>query len=129
LSAALRYCREQTVSKRVVTFVCDSGNKYLSKVFDDFWLAEQGLAEQEQHGDLRDLVMRSHRTGDTVWVGPEESLLNAYGRMRRSDVSQLPVLDNGKLVGIVDEGDILAKVDGPYDGRWDRFNGPVRTAM
>ncbi|TGR60279.1 cystathionine beta-synthase, partial [Mesorhizobium sp. M2D.F.Ca.ET.223.01.1.1] len=66
LSAALRYCREQTVPKRVVTFVCDSGNKYLSKVFDDFWLAEQGLAEQEQHGDLRDLVMRSPRTGDIV---------------------------------------------------------------
>ncbi|TIW15458.1 MAG: pyridoxal-phosphate dependent enzyme, partial [Mesorhizobium sp.] len=129
LSAALRYCREQTAPKRVVTFVCDSGNKYLSKVFDDFWLAEQGLAEQEQHGDLRDLVMRSHRTGDTVWVGPEESLLNAYGRMRRSDVSQLPVLDQGRLVGIVDESDILAKVDGPYDGRWDRFNAPVRTAM
>ncbi|TIU36230.1 MAG: CBS domain-containing protein, partial [Mesorhizobium sp.] len=90
---------------------------------------EQGLAEQEQHGDLRDLVMRSHRTGDTVWVGPEESLLNAYGRMPRSDVSQLPVLDQGRLVGIVDESDILAKVDGPYDGRWDRFNAPVRTAM
>ncbi|TIP52615.1 MAG: CBS domain-containing protein, partial [Mesorhizobium sp.] len=72
--------------------------------------AEQGLADQEQHGDLRDLVMRSPRTGDIVTVGPEESLLNAYGRMRRSDVSQLPVLDEGRLVGIVDESDILAKV-------------------
>ena len=30
--------------KRVVTFVCDSGNKYLSKMFNDFWLVEQGLA-------------------------------------------------------------------------------------
>ncbi|TIV07144.1 MAG: pyridoxal-phosphate dependent enzyme, partial [Mesorhizobium sp.] len=129
LSTALRYCREQTVPKRVVTFVCDSGNKYLSKVFDDFWLIEQGLAEHEQHGDLRDLVMRTHRTGDIVSVGPDESLLNAYGRMRRSDVSQLPVLDDGKLVGIVDESDILAQVEGPYDSRWDRFKAPVRTAM
>ncbi|MER9281466.1 pyridoxal-phosphate dependent enzyme [Mesorhizobium sp. M0522] len=129
LSAALRYCREQTVPKRVVTFVCDSGNKYLSKVFDDFWLVEQGLAEQEQHGDLRDLVMRTLRTGDVVSVGPDESLLNAYGRMRRSDVSQLPVLDEGKLVGIIDESDILAKVEGPYDSRWDRFKAPVSTAM
>ena len=42
LAAALRYCKEQTTPKRVLTFVCDSGNKYLSKVFDDFWLAEQG---------------------------------------------------------------------------------------
>lgn len=129
LSAALRYCREQTTPKRVLTFVCDSGNKYLSKVFDDVWLAEQGLAERTSHGDLRDLVARSHREGATVYVGPDESLLNAYGRMRRADVSQLPVLEDGRLVGIIDEGDILEKVDGPYDGRWDRFNGPVRSAM
>lgn len=129
LSAALRYCREQKSPKRVLTFVCDSGNKYLSKVFDDFWLAEQGLSERTHHGDLRDLVARSHREGGTVFTGPDNSLLTAYGRMRRGDVSQLPVLDNGKLVGIVDESDILAKVDGPYDGRWDRFNAPVSSAM
>jgi cystathionine beta-synthase len=129
LAAALRYCREQKTAKRVVTLVCDSGNKYLSKVFDDFWLAEQGLAEREQHGDLSDLVARSHREGGTVFVGPEDTLLTAYGRMRRVDVSQLPVLDNGKLVGIIDEGDILSVVEGPYDGRWDRFNAPVRSAM
>ena len=129
LAAALRYCREQKTPKRVVTLVCDSGNKYLSKVFDDFWLAEQGLSEREQHGDLRDLVARSHREGGTVWVGPQDSLLNAYGRMRRADVSQLPVLEDGRLVGIIDESDILARVDGPYDGRWDRFNAPVRAAM
>lgn len=129
LAAALRYCREQKTPKRVVTLVCDSGNKYLSKVFDDFWLAEQGLAEREKHGNLRDLVARSYREGQTVHVGPDESLLNAYGRMRRADVSQLPVIEDGKLVGIIDEGDILAKVDGAYDGRWDRFNAPVRSAM
>jgi cystathionine beta-synthase len=129
LSAALRYCREQTVPKRVVTFVCDSGNKYLSKVFDDVWLAEQGLAERTQHGDLSDLVARSHREGGTVLVGPDDTLLTAYGRMRRADVSQLPVLDDGRLVGIIDESDILEKVEGPYDGRWDRFNAPVREAM
>jgi cystathionine beta-synthase len=38
LGAALRYCREQTQPKRVVTFACDSGNKYLSKMFNDNWL-------------------------------------------------------------------------------------------
>jgi cystathionine beta-synthase len=49
--------------------------------------------------------------------------------MRRADVSQLPVLEEGKLVGIIDESDILAKVEGPYDSRWERFNAPVHTAM
>ncbi len=129
LSAALAYCREQTVPKRVLTFVCDSGNKYLSKVFDDFWLAEQGLSERQQHGNLSDLVARSHREGGTVFVGPDDSLLSAYGRMRRADISQLPVLEAGKLVGIIDESDILATVEETREGRWDRFNTPVRTAM
>ncbi|PZO81349.1 MAG: cystathionine beta-synthase [Mesorhizobium amorphae] len=129
LAAALRYCREQKAPKRVLTFVCDSGNKYLSKVFDDFWLAEQGLTERATHGDLSDLIARSHREGGTVFVGPDDTLINAYGRMRRSDVSQLPVLEGGRLVGIIDESDILARVEGSYEGRWDRFAAPVRSAM
>ena len=46
IAAALKYCREQTTPKRVVTFVCDSGNKYLSKIYNIDWLAGQGLAIQ-----------------------------------------------------------------------------------
>ena len=43
VAAALRYCREQTAPERVVTFVCDSGNKYLSKMFNDYWMIDQGF--------------------------------------------------------------------------------------
>ncbi|HYK99848.1 MAG TPA: cysteine synthase family protein, partial [Steroidobacteraceae bacterium] len=46
LAAALRYCREQQQPKRVVTFVCDSGNKYLSKVYNDYWMLDQGFLER-----------------------------------------------------------------------------------
>src|ERR1700751_6160596 len=59
LAGALRYCRQQTKPKHVVTFVCDSGNKYLSKMFNDFWRAEQGFVERPTQGDLSDLI--SHR--------------------------------------------------------------------
>ncbi|GHT57275.1 hypothetical protein FACS18945_1160 [Bacteroidia bacterium] len=44
LGAALKYCREQTEPKRVVTFACDSGNKYLSKQFNDQWLLDKGFS-------------------------------------------------------------------------------------
>ena len=43
VAAALQYCREQTEPKRVVTLVCDSGGKYLSKMFNDFWMADRGF--------------------------------------------------------------------------------------
>ena len=60
LAAALRYCREQTTPKRVVTLVCDSGNKYLSKMFNGYWMIDQGFIERERRGDLSDLIARRH---------------------------------------------------------------------
>src|SRR4029078_13035025 len=93
LAAALSYGREQKTAKRVVTLVCDSGNKYLSKVFNDFWLIEQGLAERRHSGCLRELVTRPYRGGGPLAVGPGDTLLTAYSRMRGADVSQVPVLE------------------------------------
>ncbi len=108
LAAALRYCQEQTTPKRVCTFVCDSGNKYLSKMFNDFWMADQGFSGKPTCGDLRDVIGRSMADRAVVTVGPDDPLLIAYGRMKLYDVSQLPVVDEtGKVVGLVDEGDLL----------------------
>lgn len=43
LYAALQYCRAQTQPKRVVTFICDTGNKYLSKAYNDQWMRDRGF--------------------------------------------------------------------------------------
>lgn len=127
LAAALRYCREQTEPKRVVTLVCDTGSRYLSKVYNDSWVVEQGLADRKLHGDLRDLIARAAVAGDAVTVGPEDTLLTAYSRMRAADVSQLPVIDDGRLIGLIDESDLLEAVE---DRRQDqRFRQPVAAAM
>lgn len=129
LAAALRYCREQTEPKRVVTFVCDTGAKYLSKVYNDAWLADQGLTERKLHGDLRDVISRSADEGDVVSVGPDDTLAVAYGRMRQADVSQLPVMEGGRLVGILDDSDIVHVMDTDEISRAERFAKPVRSAM
>jgi cystathionine beta-synthase len=129
LAAALRYCREQKAAKRVVTLVCDSGNKYLSKVFNDFWVAEQGLSDRPLKGDLSDLISRRFDTGATVTVGPDDTLLTAYHRMRSADVSQLPVLIARKLVGIIDESDILNVIVGRENTQTLRFSTSVKDTM
>jgi cystathionine beta-synthase len=129
ISAALRYCREQTTPQRVVSFVCDTGAKYLSKVYNDAWLAEQGLTDRTIHGDLRDLVARKVSEGGAVTVNPGDTLLSAYNRMRQADVSQLPVMSDGRLVGILDESDILKGVDNEEVAREARFAQSVETAM
>jgi cystathionine beta-synthase len=70
LAAALRYCREQTAPKRVVAFACDTGNKYLSKLYNDFWMEDQGFIHREEHGDLRDLIGRPHEHRATITGRP-----------------------------------------------------------
>src|SRR6188508_1407549 len=125
LAAALRYCREQTTPKRVVTLVCDSGNKYLSKVYNDYWMLDQGFIKRETYGDLRDLISRRHQEHAVATVSADETVMAAHQRMKLYDVSQLPVLEGGKVVGIVDEQDILMEViDNPA-----HFREPVTAAM
>jgi cystathionine beta-synthase len=125
VAAALRYCREQTTPRRVVTFICDSGNKYLSKLYNDYWMFDQGFLKREQHGDLRDLISRRHEELAVVSVAPDDRLATAYGRMKLYDISQLPVLEADRLVGIIDEWDLLMAVQQGSD----RFAQPVHTAM
>ncbi|MTV39849.1 pyridoxal-phosphate dependent enzyme [Duganella radicis] len=125
LAAALRYCREQTTPKRVVSFVCDTGTRYLSKVYNDGWMRDQGLLERPRHNDLRDLIGRRFDAGEVISVTPDDTLMIAFNRMRAADVAQLPVLSNGQLVGIIDESDLLLSVG----TQPERFNNPVGTTM
>ncbi len=125
LAAALKYCREQTEPKRVVSLVCDTGGKYLTKMFNDMWVAAHGFVAREAKGDLLDLILRPYAKRDTVVVGPNDSLTVAYQRMKMYDVSQLPVMDDEKIVGIVDESDVLMHVHADQE----RFKDLVSTAM
>jgi cystathionine beta-synthase len=125
VAAALRYCRAQPVPKRVVTFACDSGNKYLSKMFNDFWMRDQGFLGGEPRGDLRDLIARSPERGAVVSVAPADALSIAHARMKLYELSQLPVLDEGRIVGILDESDLLLAVSRDEKS----FDRPAREVM
>ena len=126
VAGALRYCRQQSQPKRVVSFVADTGNKYLSKMYNDFWMAEQGFIHRPPHGDLNDLISHRYEAGEVISVGPTDTLLTAFKRMHDADVSQLPVVDQGgRAIGILDESDVLVKVHRDAT----HFNDPVRNAM
>jgi cystathionine beta-synthase len=125
LAAALKYCREQTEAKTVVTFACDTGNKYLSKLFNDFWMEDQGFITREQHGDLRDLIGRPHSEHATITVGPTDVVTTAHNRLRNAGFSQLPVMDEGRLVGVITEDAIIQHVF----GKPELMNVPVAEAM
>ncbi|MGI8559858.1 MAG: pyridoxal-phosphate dependent enzyme [Luteimonas sp.] len=125
LAAALKYCQAQTEPKKVLVFVCDTGNKYLSKLYNDYWMLDNGFLEREQHGDLRDLILRPFELRDTVVLAPTDLMVTAYQRMKLYEISQIPVMEDERIVGILDESDLLLHVYGDED----RFRDPVSTAM
>ncbi|MEL6112466.1 MAG: pyridoxal-phosphate dependent enzyme [Pseudomonadota bacterium] len=125
-ATALKYCRAQTKSKRVVAFVCDRGDKYLSKMYNDYWMYDQGFLKRPPKGDLTDLITRRHSDHATITVKPDDTLMIAHGRMKLYDISQLPVLDeHGTVVGLLDEEDLLFAV---VRNR-EKFKDPVKSAM
>lgn len=124
IAAALRWCRAQDRPRRAVTFVCDSGAKYLSKMYNDAWLYDQGVGRRASAGDLTDLITRRFSDGNVVAVGERDLLSLAYLRMRMYDISQLPVVEGRKIIGILDESDLLLGVHGHPDG-FEREVGAV----
>jgi cystathionine beta-synthase len=75
---------------------------------------------------LSDLISHRYEAGEVISVGPGDTLLTAFKRMRSADVSQVPVVDrDGRAIGILDESDVLVKVH--HDP--SHFNDPVKQAM
>jgi len=125
VAAALKYCHEQTEAKRVVSFACDTGNKYLSKLYNDFWLEDEGFIKREKYGDLRDFIGRPHDERATITVGPTDILTTAHNRLRNAGISQLPVMENGRLLGVLTEDAIMRFAF----GKPELMNAPVKEAM
>ena len=128
VAAAVEWCRRQTELKQVVAIIPDSGDKYLSKMYDDHWMADQGFIERETYGDLRDMIARRHHEHEDITVPPDATLAIALGKMRLANISQLPVVQDGRVIGLIDESDLLQRVLASTDMR-GAFSDLVATAM
>ena len=79
--------------------------------------------------DLSDLINRKYEKGDVVVAGPGDTLDTAFKRMKGADVSQLPIIRDGRLVGILDESDLVHVMNTDEITRKERFAKPVSSAM
>jgi cystathionine beta-synthase len=79
---------------------------------------------------VRDVVTHRYSEGTAVVVRPQDNLRTVFSRMRSADVSQLPVVDDsGRVVGLVDESDVLAALLTDPDGADRMFREPVKDIM
>jgi len=120
ISAAMRWCAKQTTPMNVVTLICDSGAKYLSKFFNDFWMIDNGFIERSTRNDLADLVARRHLEGEDHVLTEGEPVKQAFKRMQMYSISQMVVMDaKDRVAGIIDESDVLMAVHQDA-GAWER---------
>lgn len=103
VAAALRYARRLAADQLVVTIIADTGRNYLSKLYNDEWLTENKLmADVEPPHSIGDLLrMRGPR--QLVTITPKQSVAEAIAILQKMGISQLPVLQDGKPVGSIQE--------------------------
>jgi cystathionine beta-synthase len=96
-------------SALVVTVLADTGERYLSKVYNDEWLRENQILESERVTAGRLVGAKGNGAPALIHVGPEATARQALNLMSTYNVSQLPVLDGGDGVGAVSEQALMAK--------------------
>jgi len=103
VAAALRYARRLGPEHLIVALGCDTGRNYLSKFFDDNWLAENRLTFEEHPAySIGDLI-RTRGSRPLYTITPNATVADAIALMESTGISQLPVLDGGKSVGSIQE--------------------------
>jgi cystathionine beta-synthase len=103
VAAALRYAQRLTPDQLVVALAADTGRNYLSKFFDDNWLSQNKLSYQEQPAHSIGDLLRMRGARPLVTITPDATVAQAIDLMQTANISQLPVVQDGKPVGSVQE--------------------------
>ena len=93
----------------IVTVLCDWGEHYLSKAFDDEWMRENGFLARPKRRSVHEL-MRSKGGVGVITVAPGTSVRMALSTVTAHDIGQLPVVLDGECVGSVAESDLMSRV-------------------
>ena len=112
--AAVELAKKYGPNKRIVTILPDSVRNYMTKFMDDGWMRANGLMEKAWESASIGELIRALPRRDVVTASSADSVGETVRSMKAKGVSQIPVLDDGRLVGILTESDVLGKL---VDGR------------
>lgn len=118
VAGAIKWARKNP-GKKIVVILPDSGDRYLSKVFDDDWMRENGFLE-EGLGTVRDLIaqVKPPQRNAVITASPDDQVDRIVHLMRDKGISQIPVLRGSEVVGLLAENDLLASL----------FNGKIKSS-
>src|SRR3954466_520049 len=108
VAGAIKYAEMSKRKENILVLLPDSAQKYLSKIFDDKWMRENGFLDEPDRLGTVSQLLRSKKQRPLVTARKGASVRDVIALMRDNGISQLPVLGaGGRLAGIVAEGDLL----------------------
>lgn len=112
---AIQVAKQVGPGKRIVVVLPDSGTRYLSKMFNETWMRDYGfLEERPELGSVQRILDRKNGS-EIISAAANETLHDVINKMKKYDISQLPVLEGGELMGLIRESDLLSlMVSGRY---------------
>ncbi len=103
-AAAVKYARRLEPGKVIVVLLPDTGRNYLTKIFSDRWMQDCGYLDYRPvNTTAGDVIRAKEGAPDLISIGPAEKAIEAIRRMEEFGISQLPVVDDGQVVGSLNE--------------------------
>lgn len=116
VAGAIKYAERMDKEMNIVVILPDSASRYLSKIFNDDWMRENGFLEEDWGEDVVGDLLATKAKGKVFTAELGDSVAEVIELMKSHGISQLPVLDSGRVVGIVNETDVLEHLLGEGAG-------------
>lgn len=110
LAGAIHYAEKLKTPENIVVLLPDSGNRYLTKLFNDTWMSEQGMWDNPlaPYGTVEEVITHRFDRGECITLDLKGTVQKAITLLSKNGISQLPIMDKDRIIGLVTEGDILA---------------------
>ena len=124
MAGALKVAEGLTEKHVVVVLLPDTGERYLTKMYNDDWMRENRFLVPERITN-RFVLEAKHAIAGVISIGPNDSVRKALDLLNEHNISQLPVIDQGKSVGSIEESDLMSAVLADPAA----FDAPVKAQM
>jgi cystathionine beta-synthase len=109
VAGAIKYAKSTGRKENILVMLADGASKYISKIFNDDWMRENGFLEEGGPGlgTVRELLGMRGGTHKVETASSDDSIVRVVQKLKEFGISQLPVVDEGRLKGLIHEGDLL----------------------
>lgn len=108
---ALEYARENLKEgDRMVILLPDHGSRYVGKVYNDEWMKNHGFLEDKTYATAKDIIGARNGDYELVVVSKNDKVKDAIVLMNETSVSQIPVVENGQVIGSITDNKLLSKI-------------------